>query len=154
VQYYNPCSHCSKVFTSKAKLQRHLLIHTGEKPFKCRSCDYACNQLCNLKKHVALIHLKPPGMDQWKCVLHKKQKMHIKLKWMRLISIWKYLMGKGAGFHWWYVNISSLFHSILYLYIFRNVWPKMLYNYYSKQNILSCLCSNGLCVTCTKVTNC
>jgi len=34
------CTVCSKKFTRKAHLKRHLRIHDPEKPFKCPHCDY------------------------------------------------------------------------------------------------------------------
>ena len=32
-------------------LQKHIMIHTGEKPFKCDMCDYASNRKTNLQRH-------------------------------------------------------------------------------------------------------
>lgn len=34
------CTVCSKKFTRKAHLKRHLRIHEPEKPYKCPHCDY------------------------------------------------------------------------------------------------------------------
>ncbi|XP_060532805.1 zinc finger protein 708-like [Cylas formicarius] len=33
------CPMCPKLFNFNNKLQRHILTHTGEKPFKCEHCD-------------------------------------------------------------------------------------------------------------------
>jgi len=34
------CNLCSKMFTRKAHLKRHLRIHNPDKPYKCPHCDY------------------------------------------------------------------------------------------------------------------
>ena len=49
------CKVCFKKFKKKYDLQQHLLIHTGENPFKCDICDKGFKQKSNLKRH-ARIH--------------------------------------------------------------------------------------------------
>src|SRR5277367_6656995 len=38
------CSTCNKRFGSRWDLGRHVLIHTGEKPFECKECEKAFSQ--------------------------------------------------------------------------------------------------------------
>ncbi|VDD95820.1 unnamed protein product [Enterobius vermicularis] len=46
------CSFCHKVFTNRSNLIVHLRSHTGEKPYKCRLCPYACAQSSKLTRHM------------------------------------------------------------------------------------------------------
>ncbi|XP_069318054.1 zinc finger protein 770 [Eulemur rufifrons] len=53
--YY--CSVCSKSFRSPSKLERHYLIHAGQKPFECSVCGKTFRQAPHWKRH-QLTHFK------------------------------------------------------------------------------------------------
>ncbi|KAI6199955.1 hypothetical protein M3Y96_00682000 [Aphelenchoides besseyi] len=46
------CQYCNKVFTNRSNLIVHLRSHTGEKPYKCQLCPYACAQSSKLTRHM------------------------------------------------------------------------------------------------------
>jgi len=46
------CEVCSKIFSRRTTLQRHMLIHTGDKPWHCNYCEKAFNQKSILNRHL------------------------------------------------------------------------------------------------------
>ncbi|ELT87081.1 hypothetical protein CAPTEDRAFT_173460 [Capitella teleta] len=50
--FQHKCTHCTKSFQKPSQLKRHVLIHTGERPFKCTMCNKAFNQKGALSIHL------------------------------------------------------------------------------------------------------
>ncbi|XP_015329657.1 zinc finger protein 64 isoform X2 [Bos taurus] len=48
------CEVCGKCFSRKDKLKTHTRCHTGVKPYKCKSCDYAAADSSSLNKHLRI----------------------------------------------------------------------------------------------------
>lgn len=46
------CEFCGKVFKNCSNLTVHRRSHTGEKPYKCMLCSYACAQSSKLTRHM------------------------------------------------------------------------------------------------------
>ena len=45
------CPECNKNFKEKHKLKRHMMVHTGEKPFPCYMCGKKFSLEYNLRTH-------------------------------------------------------------------------------------------------------
>ncbi|XP_047121721.1 zinc finger protein 572-like [Schistocerca piceifrons] len=58
-----PCRLCPKAFGWSTDLKRHILTHTGERPFKCRSCDATFTRNFLLQKHESRVHVEGPNLN-------------------------------------------------------------------------------------------
>lgn len=60
------CPVCSKVFDKPARLKRHALSHSGERPYPCswEGCTQAYTRPDHLERHVAADHTKE---RKWRC---------------------------------------------------------------------------------------
>ncbi|CAG9790636.1 unnamed protein product [Diatraea saccharalis] len=54
------CQLCGKQIGNYSNMQRHMLIHTGLKPWKCEFCGKAFKQPSEKRAHTAHVHLKKP----------------------------------------------------------------------------------------------
>ena len=48
------CKFCDKGFVKPSQLERHMRIHTGERPFKCNECAKTFNQKGTMLIHIAV----------------------------------------------------------------------------------------------------
>ncbi|KAI7794491.1 hypothetical protein IRJ41_015284 [Triplophysa rosa] len=54
------CELCHKRFSRRDKLNLHSRMHTGEKPHKCKYCSYAAAETSSLKKHLRIHYDERP----------------------------------------------------------------------------------------------
>ncbi|KAK2500838.1 hypothetical protein MC885_004643 [Smutsia gigantea] len=72
------CQTCNKGFTQLAHLQKHYLVHTGEKPHECQVCHKRFSSTSNLKTHLRLHSGEKPYQCKV-CPAKFTQFVHLKL---------------------------------------------------------------------------
>ena len=50
------CPFCEMTFTRAGSIKRHLVVHTGEKPYECSDCGRRFTQSGTLRIHMKQIH--------------------------------------------------------------------------------------------------
>ncbi|XP_061154297.1 oocyte zinc finger protein XlCOF6-like isoform X1 [Syngnathus typhle] len=63
------CSECGKTFDHKGHFNRHMITHTGEKPFGCLFCTKSFTRKSDLKVHMQIKHT---GDKPFKCTVCAK----------------------------------------------------------------------------------
>ncbi|CAL4233246.1 unnamed protein product, partial [Meganyctiphanes norvegica] len=59
------CNMCGYTCIHYNKLKKHIMEHTGEKPYTCPNCDYICRNKADMKVHMC----KHSGEKPFECIL-------------------------------------------------------------------------------------
>lgn len=61
------CEVCGRFFLRGADLRRHMIVHTDERPFPCKYCNYRARQSGALARHIRIRHFR--ALEHWCCIL-------------------------------------------------------------------------------------
>ncbi|CAL4069538.1 unnamed protein product [Meganyctiphanes norvegica] len=81
------CTECDYKCSSRDKLKRHFMIHTGEKPYECTYCDYKCARSDKLKRHM-MVHTGEKPYECPECDFRTARNDKLKT------HIYKHILGK------------------------------------------------------------
>ena len=76
------CDVCEKVFRQAGDLQRHVRIHTNEKPYECDVCEKRFRRSSCLKRHVR-IHTNEKPYECHVCEKRYRRSDHLKIHMRR-----------------------------------------------------------------------
>ncbi|XP_059609288.1 gastrula zinc finger protein XlCGF57.1-like [Phlebotomus argentipes] len=98
------CPHCTKVITSKYSFEKHLTVHTNERPFACSLCPGTFKHRDGLEKHQA-IHTKPfvckdcgKGFSANHCLL-RHMNIHLEKKLKCPYCVYKFALAENLRTH-------------------------------------------------------
>ena len=78
-QYYTmkryPCTFCEKDFSTRQRMDRHILIHTGQKPHECDVCGKRFRQKEHMTRHKRTMH--NPAPDSGLTVNYRTDVIHL-----------------------------------------------------------------------------
>ena len=61
------CPECNRYLAHKSSLKDHMLIHSGQKPFKCCLCVLTFRQNSQLKRHMERHHMVSATVKEYTC---------------------------------------------------------------------------------------
>ncbi|XP_016295530.1 gastrula zinc finger protein XlCGF8.2DB-like, partial [Sinocyclocheilus anshuiensis] len=75
------CTQCGKSFSEKSKFNRHMTVHTGEKPYTCTQCGKGFSQKTNRNRHMT-VHTgeKPYTCTQCEKGFFDKEELNVHMR--------------------------------------------------------------------------
>ncbi|XP_076339085.1 ras-responsive element-binding protein 1-like isoform X2 [Tachypleus tridentatus] len=86
IRQHNPndqsrtCRLCGKTLSSTSSLDRHMLVHSGERPFKCKICNMAFTTNGNMHRHMRTHGISDENQEGVKIAKESKSKPTSKRK--------------------------------------------------------------------------
>nr|XP_039269387.1 zinc finger protein 99-like [Styela clava] len=78
------CQECGKVLSTPNALNRHMLIHKGDRPFECEICNKKFTQSGHLTRHISVVHMGERKYPCDVCGKHFSEMSHVKKHYARI----------------------------------------------------------------------
>ncbi len=107
------CSICGKALSSASSLDRHMLVHSGERPYNCSVCHQTFTTNGNMHRSV--------GVQTKRLAIWKKKSLRLKMLICTTQLILKTACKHLPSIMWWIIKENKIQWDFIHWFIMREI---------------------------------